>query len=517
MKRFLGIVSIIAALHLFVVLVIAVEAWAEECMISRELASKGMALYQKDKAKGLAALSQAARLCPGNKSIAYNLGLAYYLRGNKREAYDIWRGLVSAGSRDKKTLANGAWAALELGLADEAVRIADKGLAAHPGDEALMDTKANGLFALRRFRDCYVWVSQMSGGKTSEFRAAAAKYIVDDAWRRFRHGDKKRALSDLITMSGTYPRESAFSEAKDKMVMAMVDDSFVLPPVSQLPDGFSPPPHIEAADDSLDSEIAGLKRISNKEKRRHAYALIVGISDYENINDLPYAVRDAKNIHRLLARRGPFINDTRHILLRLNDDASHTKLYRDIKWLLNRGKLHPDALLLFYFSGHGAPVIRQGGNEVTDGLLLPSDAVAEVLSDRTALSMNWLKDQLAGLKNRDVVCVVDACFTGEGRSVTPFKGAMVEIDESFMKGEKPIIVAAGQRAAREYADGRQGAFTYFFLEGLLGKADGKNGDSDGWVDALEAFKHAKDRLQDMGMDQDPSMHPEVRVRLVKTP
>ncbi len=59
------------------------------------------------------------------------------------------------------------------------------------------------------------------------------------------------------------------------------------------------------------------------------------------------------------------------------------------------------------------------------------------------------------------------------------------IKKELLSGKKQFITAsAADRPAEEYAPGRQGAFSYFFLQGMMGPADSNK---NGWVDTIEAF------------------------------
>ena len=87
-------------------------------------------------------------------------------------------------------------------------------------------------------------------------------------------------------------------------------------------------------------------------------------------------------------------------------------------------------------------------------------------------------------------------------------GERHEIDQTPCKQRSSIFQQAvhlrGGRgpACRGIRPGRQGAFTYFFLKGLMGEGD-KN--QNGWVDTLEAYEYARDKLEALGMEQNPQM------------
>ena len=66
--------------------------------------------------------------------------------------------------------------------------------------------------------------------------------------------------------------------------------------------------------------------------------------------------------------------------------------------------------------------------------------------------------------------------------------------------------------AEEYTPGQQGAFTYFFLKGLMGDVD-KN--SDRWVNFLEAYSYARDKVEDLGLEQNPQINKKEAIRVTR--
>lgn len=135
------------------------------------------------------------------------------------------------------------------------------------------------------------------------------------------------------------------------------------------------------------------------------------------------------------------------------------------------------------------------------------------LNDRTAVPLSYLQEQLSSLKNKEVVAMLDACFSGTGKSISPMKLITPKVNVSLLSSNKLFIsAAAANRPAREYAPGRDGAFTYFFLKALIGEGD-KN--KDGWVDTLEAYQFAKQKLKALDFDQRPEITRPVRLKLAK--
>lgn len=313
------------------------------------------------------------------------------------------------------------------------------------------------------------------------------------AWCHYKLGDPVQGLIYVAEGVKLHPGHKELLRTQEELVLALKGSAA----------------ESSGGGEALDDILARLSPKGQKED--HAYAVVVGISRYASFEGPRFAVRDAQNFRRVLTTLGPFPEDPAHVKMLLNQAATYTEVVKAVRWLLEKGRLHPEARLLFYFSGHGAPVVDKEG-KVADGALLPYDASLEAL-ELTALKVSWLRREFSALKNKKVILIADACFTGLGeRSVSRLRPAVLRIDESVFQTGKPFIVAASRKPARDFSEGRQGAFTYFFLKALLGAGD-TNG--DGWVDAVEAFRYAKKRLAEFDFEQDPAMTPEVPVKLVK--
>lgn len=269
------------------------------------------------------------------------------------------------------------------------------------------------------------------------------------------------------------------------------------------------PPAVVGESDVLNLESAkGVLK-----PRDDAYALVVGISNYKALSGPRFANHDARQVQRMLCNLAGFQNDPFHIRVRVDQEATIGTLYGDLHWLLQKARLNPEAAVFFYFSGHGSPLLGEDGASLQDGLLVPYETNLDALNDRTAVSLSFLRSELGKLKNKDVVCVIDACFSGSGKSVSRLKAIKPKMKRDLLASEKLFIsAAAADRPAEEYAPGEQGAFTYFFLKALMGHGDTNN---DGWVDTLEAYNYAREKLDALGLAQNPQMNRQQSLKLTK--
>ena len=475
-------------------------AHADMCPLAKEMAVKSLKAFDKDPKKGLSGLIQARKLCPGDREIAYNLGLAYYRYKRPDMAYKTWKKMVEKETRDLKLFTNLAWLALELGKGDEAASWAEKADRVSPGDPNVAALTMEVMFSRGKYAEALAYAQKNRSHLPADTVKKATEYATEAQWNTFRKGRKEQAAQEMLKLSQRYPGDRSLAEAKDKMVAALLNNNADIPLPKPLPDQRAGGDGWQASE----SEVLPLRSAKSTVKpRSDAYALIVGIRKYQNLNGPGFADQDARQVQRLLTKMGGFRNDPAHIRLRLNSDATIGTLYGDLKWLGRKARLNPNAKVFFYFSGHGSPVLGSDKTTIKDGLLVPYEATLDNLDDRTAISLAYLKNELGRLSNKEVVCLIDACFSGSGKSVSGMKLIKPRVNKKLLTSNKLFIsAAAADRPAEEYAPGQQGAFTYFFLKALMGEGDENE---NGWVDTLEAYQYACDKLEALGLEQNPQM------------
>ncbi|MCD6490334.1 MAG: caspase family protein [Thermodesulfobacterium sp.] len=504
MMRFLGILLILSLLFPATFFAKNTDT---SCMLAKELAKKSIKLFEKDREKGLSGLIQANKFCPEDFKIAYNLGAAYYQYKRPDLAYDVWSKLAEKHPNNFKLLSNLAYLSLKLGRLEDALDWCNKSLTIRENKD-IVSLKVEILFKMGEYKKALDFAIKHN---LKDMAEKAGEYLAETIWNRFREGEKEEALKEIVLATQKYPSIRSLSSAKDKMVLAMIDETQI-PLPKPLPDiqfkqrMAQAPVIIKKEDEVLD--LASLKQTL---KPRKSYALIVGIRKYKHLKGPRYADNDAINMYKILVKRCGFKDDDSHIRVRINSDATLGTLYNDIEWLARKAALNPDAIILFYFSGHGAPLVE--GNNIKDGLLVPYDAGLDNLNTQTAIALSYLKERFRRIKNQNVIFIFDACFTGTGKSVIGMKLVRPSINVSFLKSNKLFISAsAANRPAKEYIPGRQGAFTYFFIKALIGEGDQNK---DGWVDTMEAFLYAKEKLQALEYDQNPQISIPLRIKLAR--
>ncbi|TAJ08999.1 MAG: caspase family protein [Nitrospirae bacterium] len=248
--------------------------------------------------------------------------------------------------------------------------------------------------------------------------------------------------------------------------------------VSQpLPASAAPP---FAGSSDLDSPPVGGVKTS---KNRHA--VVIGIEQYrKKLPQADYAANDARVMADYLSKVLGYPEE--NIALLLNDNAAKTDLEKYFEgWLPNR--VEKGDSVFVYFSGHGAPNPKTG-----KAYLVPYDGDPSFV-EQTAYPLDRLYDRLGKLPAKEIVVVLDSCFSGAGGRSVIAKGMrpmVLSIENPVLAGGKTAVLAAssGEQVSSTYDEKKHGLLTYFLLKGLRGEADrGQSGD----IGLNELFDYVK--------------------------
>ncbi len=119
--------------------------------------------------------------------------------------------------------------------------------------------------------------------------------------------------------------------------------------------------------------------------------------------------------------------------------------------------------VVFYYAGHGVP------NETDhSAYLLPVDADGS--QTKACLSTKELYQTLNALGARQVVVLMDACFSGAQRGdgmLASARGVALKVRDDVPTGNMVVFTAAtGDQTAYPYNEKGHGLFTYFLLKKL---------------------------------------------------
>ncbi|MBI3565269.1 MAG: caspase family protein [Elusimicrobia bacterium] len=243
------------------------------------------------------------------------------------------------------------------------------------------------------------------------------------------------------------------------------------------PSSSVPSPAPAAARAASDVDRFGRKA---KSPRPDDYALVVGIEQYQRVPKADYAERDARTMKEYLQGLGV---PEENVILLTGAEATRTGLAKYLEEWLPRN-VAPDSRVYIYYSGHGAPDPKDGS-----AYLLPWDGDASFLKS-SAYPVARLYESLGALKAKEVVVMLDSCFSGAGGRSVIAAGArpLVTVKDTAGAGPKLTVLAAssGDEITGSLDDQGHGMFTYYLLKGLQGAAD-PSGSGRVTVGDLHAF------------------------------
>lgn len=225
-------------------------------------------------------------------------------------------------------------------------------------------------------------------------------------------------------------------------------------------------------------------------------AILVGVDVYQDpvFPALRHAEADANALADVLAdpRGGAFDE-----VVRLTG-PEHTKRLDLFEALREARSLRREDTLVVYFSGHGTRVADAGRWR---RFLLTSDSRARDL-EGSAVDLAQLQEFFSTLPPLRKALVLDACFSGDGKSVVrpeaPPPGAVPTPSfaaslGALQPGEAHLYATSAGRPSRESDKLAHGVYTYYLLEALSWGFAEADLDRDGVITAWEAHDFARGR------------------------
>ena len=136
------------------------------------------------------------------------------------------------------------------------------------------------------------------------------------------------------------------------------------------------------------------------------HALIIGVSEYDKWPDLPNAVKDAREVNRVLETMG-FVTS-------LIENPTSKELTKAVNILtFNSGREENRAILLYY-AGHGETELLADGTKL--GYIIPKDC-PPLKADpmrfvNLAISMKDIEAYSLRIQSKHVLMLFDSCFSG---------------------------------------------------------------------------------------------------------
>ncbi len=229
----------------------------------------------------------------------------------------------------------------------------------------------------------------------------------------------------------------------------------------------------------------------------NSYAVIIGIESYRGLPKSSFSKQDAVLMKAYLKVFG---FQERNIELLTDERASKTDIEKSLEaWLPNRVK--KDSTVFIYYSGHGSPDPASG-----EAYIVPYDGDPNYLSV-TGYSLKRLYETLGKLNAREVVVVLDSCFSGAGGRSVLAQGArplVMMTETTILSSDMAILTATqGSQISTSSPEKGHGIFTYYFLKAL----------KEGKKNIADIYEYIKPQVEDeakvINVQQSPSVNPDI--------
>jgi hypothetical protein len=237
------------------------------------------------------------------------------------------------------------------------------------------------------------------------------------------------------------------------------------------------------------SEVDDVPILVDRPIRMKSHAVIIGIETYrDHLPNADFASHDARIVTQYLIHAMGYPEE--NVITLLDDKATRADLHKYLEgWLSNR--VEENDSVFIYYSGHGSPNIKTG-----KAYLVPYDG-DPVYIDKTGYPLQSLYDHLNMLPAKEVVVVLDSCFSGAGGRSVIAKGMrplILSVENPILSQGKTFVLgaSAGDQVSNTYEKKKHGLLTYFFLKGLQGEGDQN---SDGRIDLMELYTYLKPEVE----------------------
>ncbi|MBF0540121.1 MAG: caspase family protein [Nitrospirae bacterium] len=222
-------------------------------------------------------------------------------------------------------------------------------------------------------------------------------------------------------------------------------------------------------------------------------AVLIGISQYSDpeINQLRFADEDVIAFKTILTDFSD--SNVYNITTLLNDKATKTNILSTIEDIVIKSKKNPLDNFIFMYAGHGIP--NTIGKNNTNSFLAAYDSrfnqffkeggSSDMISNETFINKAWLAKQLSSLKAKNIVLILDSCYSGINDFGTKYASNMgfvieTSVPHSEKRGiailrkennetqvENSVAFIASSRDdqhSAEYTELKHGALTFCIIE-----------------------------------------------------
>lgn len=234
----------------------------------------------------------------------------------------------------------------------------------------------------------------------------------------------------------------------------------------------------------------------SKSKFPNGHALVIAISAYKEVNQLPPEIaNDASAIRAVLTAQEYCGYDPKNTTLLLNEQATLEAIRRELDSLANRSS-STDTVCI-YFSGHGANL---GNSTDPVSALIPVDCEPSNIL-KTVLMEEEFSAALTKIKAQRLLVFIDACHSGGAGSLKSLGdnsatnlGFSDKTLGRLAQGTGRVIIASSR--ASETSLILHGASNSLFTEHLVGALKGAAyTQGDGLIRVFDVFNYVSEKVQ----------------------
>ncbi len=191
------------------------------------------------------------------------------------------------------------------------------------------------------------------------------------------------------------------------------------------------------------------------------YAVIIGISEYENHPNLKTALNDANAVAKLLEEK--YFFEKQNIVFLKDRDATKDHIMQEFRDLVAEKVKKVDNVFIYY-AGHGwfDDILESGYWVTTEATKSPA----------TFLENNTIYKFIAALDKKGVqhvLLVSDSCFSGS--FTKDYRAIETDIDdryfrEKYSKPSRNVITSGGMEPVEDVGKEGHSIFAYYFLKTL---------------------------------------------------
>jgi len=181
-------------------------------------------------------------------------------------------------------------------------------------------------------------------------------------------------------------------------------------------------------------------------------AILIGISQYDKIGGLAFADEDVRMLHTMLTNYAGY--NSADIVMLLNQEATKQRIMKAIKDIVRQSHKEPLDHVIFMFAGHGLPPNIK--SNTSNAFLAPFDAQiiddngksaffkesGGLVNNETFINKAWLIKQLSDLQAKEIVLILDSCYSGAknfGALFADNLGFNVELGEGS-GGQRGVVI-----------------------------------------------------------------------------